>query len=217
MVRFQSSHHCFPSNQERWQFHHCRKLPIMFLRDRRKRVIHFGIDCSTIDINPGVVLCSLIKQVMPEGGSVSDFVREGLTVYKDSSATPSAPDLLKMLQRLFRKARRDIYIIIDGLEKYRTSRSTGWHGGNIMKYILELTTCDLYNLHVLSSSQNDDKIVKSISSEGWDVGIVDLDSTSRLDLENFISYRMERLPSIRDMPDDDREYLKSKILSKERK
>ena len=175
--------------------------------------MHFGIGSTADEVDVEMVLRALIKQAMSEGETIPDFVRQAVREHKRLDAVPSKSDLVNTLQRLFREARRDVYIVIESLDKCEACRGRAKHCG-LLDFVLGLTMCDLDNLHILLASEKHDDITESVTRLGWETGIIHLDLASISDLQNFVSHRMEQLPSIRDMKEDKREELKRSILSR---
>lgn len=189
-------------------------LKARYLKDLRKSIWYWSFDDTAKEVDDlEAMLRSLVFQIMPRGTPIPDFVHQTMQAYRCVAVNPPAYELSDLLQRICREARRDIYLIIDGLNQCG-NKGHATRRAKLLTILHDVTACGLGNLHMLLASKGSDEIGAAITAMEFKKLTVDLNSAESPDLQSLVSYKLKHISYLRSMAHDERADFESRILAK---
>lgn len=116
-------------------------LKARYLKDLRKSVAYWSFDDNAKEFDDLEAMPrSLMTQIMPPGTPIRDFVHQAMQAFRRGAVDPPATELSDLLQRICREARRDIYLIIDGINQCGDRRHIT-RRAKMLTILHDLTAC----------------------------------------------------------------------------
>lgn len=136
------------------------------------------------------MLRSLINQLMPVPEPIPAFVASFRKDHHNTQSLPTLEKLIILLLQVVCNLKRDIFIVIDGLDQ------CGYTDSVVRELLLKLSSDSIgdghENVHRLVSSKWDDDLDSSLSKLDGQLSIIDIKENNEKDIDDFIVFKLSR-------------------------
>ena len=161
-------------------------------------------------------LRSLIRQLGAGAESLPDAVRSLTRIHRRRGSHPSIPELLEALHSVILNLNKDAFLVLDALDEFPEDSRHG-ERFTLLNVIESLVERGHSNLHLLVTSRRENDISSRLGRLSNPPKQLDVEAPLFHDLELLYDNTIQGSPALRDLSEDTKAEIRSRLVSGEQR